>query len=270
VYHTSIVIGGLEYYYGHGIQTSYPGQTHHGSPMEIIALGTTSLPGDVMNEYIESMRLEYTPESYDLFLHNCNNFTADLAMFLCGVGIPEKIKNLPQEVLNTPFGQMMRPALEQQLRPITTAHAEPPRTAAPQASRVKTVASVHDLESITTAAPATVVFFTSANCPPCRVVYPHFEQLAVEAGEKAAFVKIDIGLARAVAEKYQIHATPTFMTWTKGERLDEWKGASIDELKQKVDLLMRISYPGMFTLTYRQTIIGICQLMYTQPIATRA
>jgi thiol-disulfide isomerase/thioredoxin len=210
--------------------------------MEIIKLGTTSLPEDVLHEYLESMKLEYTPESYDLFLHNCNNFTADLSMFLCGVGIPEKIKNLPQEVLKTPFGQMMRPALEQQLRPITTMQTEPPRPAAP--SRVKNVTAVQDLENIFKTAPAVVAFFTSATCAPCRVINPQFEKLATEAGEKAVFVKVDISRARDIAEKYQILATPTFSTWTRGEKLDEWKGASIDELKQKVDLLMRVTYPG--------------------------
>jgi thiol-disulfide isomerase/thioredoxin len=251
VYHTSIVIGGYEWYYGHGVQSSIPGKTHHGSPMEIVPLGTTSLPDEVVLEYIDSMRLEYTAESYDLFLHNCNNFTADLAMFLCGVGIPEKIKNLPQEVLNTPFGQMMRPALERQLRPITTGHPEPPRAA--EASKVKTVVSVSQLEDIIDSAPCTVVFFTSATCPPCRVVYPHFEQLAAD--ERGTFVKIDVGVQRDIGGKYQISATPTFITWSKGEKLDEWKGASPDELKQKVDLLMRVTYPP--TAAHRHTNLSI-------------
>ncbi|KAF8246354.1 DUF862-domain-containing protein [Wilcoxina mikolae CBS 423.85] len=240
VYHTSIVVGGYEWYYGHGIQSSIPGKTHHGSPMEIVPLGTTSLPDEVVLEYIDSMRLEYTPESYDLFLHNCNNFTADLAMFLCGVGIPEKIKNLPQEVLNTPFGQMMRPALERQLRPITTAHPEPPRAA--EAAKVKAVASLQELQDVIKSAPCTVVFFTSATCPPCRVVYPHFERMAAD--ERGTFVKVDVRVQRDIGEKYQISATPTFISWSRGEKLDEWKGASPDELKQKVDLLMQVTYPS--------------------------
>lgn len=120
IYHTSIVVDNVEWYYGAGIQTSYPGTTHHGTPVEVITLGPTYLPNEVIHEYIDSMRPEYMPETYDLFLHNCNHFTADLAEFLCGVAIPEKIKNLPQEVLATPFGQMLRPMLEQQLTAITT------------------------------------------------------------------------------------------------------------------------------------------------------
>ena len=41
VYHTSIVLEGIEYFFGHGIQTSYAGATHHGQPMEQILLGET-------------------------------------------------------------------------------------------------------------------------------------------------------------------------------------------------------------------------------------
>jgi len=248
VYHTSIVVFGREYYYGSGIQSSLPGRTHHGSPMEIIPLGTTSLPQDVVLEYLESMKLEYTPESYDLFLHNCNNFTADLAMFLCGVGIPEKIKNLPREVLNTPFGQMMRPALERQLRPITQAAPTslPQSQRAVAQSKVRTVTSVSEFEGIVESASCVVAFFTSATCPPCRVVYPHFEQLAADTGEKGVFVKVDVGVAGQLGRRYEIAATPTFITWSRGEKLDVWQGASPGDLKRNVDMLMAVTYPGTY------------------------
>lgn len=242
VYHTSIVVGGREWYYGHGIQSCIPGQTHHGSPMEIIALGTTRVPDEVVLEYLGSMRAKYAPESYDLFLHNCNNFTAELAMFLCGVGIPEAIKNLPQDVLNTPFGQMLRPALERQLRPITTAHPAP-RPSAAAAAKVRAVASVQQLQDLIKRSPYTVVFFTSATCPPCQMVYPHFEQLAA-ADARGAFVKVDVGVQRDIGARYQISATPTFATWSRGEKLDQWSGASRDGLEQKVDLLVRVTFPG--------------------------
>jgi thioredoxin-like negative regulator of GroEL len=102
------------------------------------------------------------------------------------------------------------------------------------------VTAVEDLENFFKTAPAVVVFFTSATCAPCKVIGPRFERLAHEAGEKGVFVKVDISRARDIAEKYQILATPTFSTWTRGEKLDDWKGASADELKQKVEFLMRV------------------------------
>ncbi|KAF2103933.1 DUF862-domain-containing protein, partial [Rhizodiscina lignyota] len=103
VYHTSVVFGDAEYFFGAGIQTSYPGATHHGQPMEIIPLGKTEIPMEIVLEYLESLKAVYSAESYDLFLHNCNNFSHDFAMFLVGQGIPKHITSLPERVLNTPF-----------------------------------------------------------------------------------------------------------------------------------------------------------------------
>ena len=62
VYHTAVVFGGIEYFYGAGVQTSYAGATHHGKPMEIIPMGTTHLPMEVILEYLESLKTIYTME----------------------------------------------------------------------------------------------------------------------------------------------------------------------------------------------------------------
>lgn len=86
VYHTSLVFDGIEYFFGQGIQTCAAGSTHHGRPMEIIPMGETALPLEIILEYLDSLKQVYTAESYDLFLHNCNNFTNDFAMFLVGKG----------------------------------------------------------------------------------------------------------------------------------------------------------------------------------------
>ena len=62
VYHTAIVFGGIEYYFGAGVQTTYPGATHHGRPMEVVKLGRTELPLEVILEYLESLKAVYTAE----------------------------------------------------------------------------------------------------------------------------------------------------------------------------------------------------------------
>lgn len=62
VYHTAVVFGGIEYFFGAGVQTSYAGATHHGKPMEIIPMGTTHLPMEVILEYLESLKTIYTME----------------------------------------------------------------------------------------------------------------------------------------------------------------------------------------------------------------
>ncbi|PWW79511.1 DUF862-domain-containing protein [Tuber magnatum] len=250
VYHTSIVVGGKEYYYGHGIQYSQPGKTHHGDPMEVLPLGVTALPDDVILGYLDSLRSIYSPEAYDLFVHNCNNFANDMAQFLCGRGIPIHITSLPQTVLSTPFGQMLKPMLDRAIRPVATAPNMPPTdgasgTAPRDPSKVIVANSLHDLEAVLKSAESScaVIFFTSATCPPCRVIYPRFEQIGLEAGEKAKFIKVDIGMSYGVARKFQVAATPTFMTFLKGERVDQWSGANYGDLTSRVEALLRMAYP---------------------------
>ena len=63
VYHTALVFGGIEYFFGAGVQTSYPASTHHGQPMEIIPMGRTELEIEVVLEYLESLKEIYTAEA---------------------------------------------------------------------------------------------------------------------------------------------------------------------------------------------------------------
>lgn len=62
VYHTSIVMDGIEYVYDGGLKTIDPGGSHLGRPIQVIDLGTTNLPLDVIMEYLESLREVYTEE----------------------------------------------------------------------------------------------------------------------------------------------------------------------------------------------------------------
>lgn len=121
IYHTAVVFGGVEYFYGQGIHKKLPGSTHHGRPMKVLSLGRTELPTEIIEEYLESLEEIYKPEKYDLFLHNCNNFSQDLAVFLVGKSIPEEIRTLPETFLRTPIGQMLRGQLDQSMRQMTQA-----------------------------------------------------------------------------------------------------------------------------------------------------
>ncbi|KAK9240941.1 PPPDE putative peptidase domain-containing protein [Lipomyces kononenkoae] len=246
VWHTSVVYNQTEYYYGAGIQTSIPGSTHHGQPHEVVHMGESSLPEDIVLEYIESLKDIYRPENYDLFMHNCNNFSQDLCQFLVGKNIPTHIAGLPQEVLQTPFGQMLRPMIEQSLRPITTAPSIPPvQPSQPShaAHNVLYVTSAIQLEDLIKKNHCVSVFFTSSTCGPCRIAYPKYDELAERYGSKCTFVKVDINQAYAIAQRWQITATPTFHTFIDGEKLDDWKGASPPTLESNINMLVQIAYP---------------------------
>lgn len=267
VYHTAIVLNGVEYFFGAGVQTCYPGSTHHGRPMEIVPLGQTQLPIEVILEYLESLKQIYTPESYDLFAHNCNNFSNDFSMFLVGKGIPEHITSLPETVLQTPFGQMMKPQLDAQMRSVTQAPVPPqkvPQASAPVSKTAGvqqpisnggakaashgevynvTQMSVLDKHLAEAQKTCAVVFFTSSTCAPCKIAYPAFDSLAAE-NPKAIFVKVDINQAQDIAMRYQIRATPTFMTFLHGKKEDEWAGANPAQLLGNVRLLVQQAIPA--------------------------
>lgn len=285
IYHTAIVFGGVEYFFGQGVHRKIPGSTHHGRPMKVIPLGKTELPAEVIEEYLDSLQSIYTPESYDLFLHNCNNFSQDLAVFLVGKSIPDEIRNLPETFLRTPMGQMLRQQLDQSMRQMTQApdavagQNVPRNTPAParvvnqkdkqtvnngvnghhrhlpaafvngeqvqsQPGHVHYPKSCRDLDTLLKNADKScaVIFFTSATCPPCKIVYPAYDELAAEAGNKATLIKVDVSQVYDIAARYQVRATPTFMTYLRGKKDQEWSGAHEARLRGNVRLLVQMAH----------------------------
>ncbi len=75
-------------------------------------LGFTEIPEELFMEFLRDVSPRFTQETYNVFKHNCNNFTNECAQFLLGEGIPKDIVNLPNEFLNTPVGRMLMPMLE--------------------------------------------------------------------------------------------------------------------------------------------------------------
>ncbi|KAL8770861.1 MAG: hypothetical protein Q9209_003512 [Squamulea sp. 1 TL-2023] len=197
-------------------------------------------------------------------------------MFLLGKGIPEHITSLPQTVLNTPFGQMLKPQLDNAMRGITQApvapaaipsqhplNGTPSRIGDGQAStnrihigqangvnglptgQVHQVTTMKKLDTLLASAKdsCAVIFFTSATCPPCKLVYPAYDELAAEAGDKAVLIKVDLSEAYEIGSKYQVRATPTFMSFLKGEKENEWIGASEGQLLGNVRMLIQMAHP---------------------------
>ncbi|KAK3325488.1 PUL domain-containing protein [Apodospora peruviana] len=258
VYHTSIRLRGLEYVYDGNVVAIRPGSSHLGQPMQEIHLGKTHLPIDVIEEYLDSLREIYTVEAYDLWRHNCNNFSNDFAMFLLGRGIPSHISNMPQAVLDSPFGQMMMPMLNQQIGAnkrnggiLGIQETTPGSSSKPQSQlhqhegRVHRVTNLKQLDQLLAKAQhsCAVIFFTSATCTPCKMVYPLYDELAAEAGDKAMLIKADTSEAFDVASRYSVSATPTFITFLKGEQENRWSGADPTALQGNVRLLLQMAWP---------------------------
>ncbi|KAI0883253.1 P-loop containing nucleoside triphosphate hydrolase protein [Annulohypoxylon maeteangense] len=265
IYHTSIELEGMEYVYDSGINVIKPGTSHLGSPLERIHLGKSELPMEIIVEYLESLKEIYTPQAYDLFRHNCNNFSNDFSTFLVGKGIPDHIANMPQDVLDSPFGRMMQPQLAQMVEQRKAQqggllgiqnNVQPHTNGAASTSSyqdksghtgsVKVVTSLSELNQVLDSSRKTgaIVFFTMANCGPCRVLYPLYDNLAQEYQNKVTLIKVDIHQAFDVSSKYNITSTPTFITFLHGKEEDRFTGADAAKLRGTVSLLAQMASPS--------------------------
>mmetsp|Transcript_12558 Transcript_12558/g.29723 ORF Transcript_12558/g.29723 Transcript_12558/m.29723 type:complete len:110 (-) Transcript_12558:254-583(-) len=78
-----------------------------------------------------------------------------------------------------------------------------------------------------------VVDFTAVWCGPCRMIAPHFEELAKK-NPDVIFIKVDVDEASDVAEKCKIVAMPTFKFYKNGVEIHEMKGADSNALTRDV------------------------------------
>ncbi|TVY76106.1 Desumoylating isopeptidase [Lachnellula suecica] len=254
VYHTSIVMDGIEYTYDGGIKTTKPSQTALGKPKDILSLGKTDLPMEVIMEYLESLKEIYTFEAYDLWSHNCNNFTNDFATFLLGKGIPEYITNLAEKVLNTDVGRALKPQIDQMVKrnhekrngflgigePIST-----PKTHEKLASSVRRPTTVAELDKVLAEAnnSCAVLFFSSATCAPCKKLYPLYDQLAVEYAHNTVLIRVDLARSFDISAKYSIRSTPTFMTFLHGDVANKWSDSTPSTLEGNLKMLVQLAWP---------------------------
>ena len=143
VYHTGVVVYGKEYWFGHGLQCAPATltQTQFGAPMRVEKLGETEVDEETWESFMREVAPRFTPETYNLLEHNCNNFSNEAAEFLVGRGIPQKILDLPKVVLETELGRALRPMLgmfEQRMRNTegTSIGGDEPATATAAAAAV--------------------------------------------------------------------------------------------------------------------------------------
>jgi desumoylating isopeptidase 1 len=191
-------------------------------------------------------------------------------MFLVGVAIPDRITSLPQTVLNSPFGQIFKTQLENSIRGITqapvlsnanmllhesTSDKDPaipsfvPNTNSSISGGligvVHNVTKLHELEDLLEKAKTScaVVFFTSATCPHCKIVYPAYDELATEFSGQIILVKVDLSQAYGIASRYEVGETPRFMTFLQGEKESEWSGANERQLRGNIRILVQMAHP---------------------------
>lgn len=99
---------------GSGIEHCLPGTTMLGQPLQTQNLGSTNIDMENLTAYLRTLgQSEFHGGRYDLFKHNCNNFSSYLTKFLGVENIPQHILDLPDKVMSSPMAAMLRPILEQ-------------------------------------------------------------------------------------------------------------------------------------------------------------
>lgn len=164
---------------------------------------------------------------------------------------------MPRAVLETPMGQMLVSQLTQGVNAgrqqngsilglQDSAQAPVSLPSAPKHG-VKNVTSPAEFACLLDEAKTScaVIFFTSATCPPCKALYPVYDELSQELGDRATFIKVDVSLPQvlAIASQYSVHATPTFVTFLKGQKENEWVGSDPAQLKGNLRLLVEMAHP---------------------------
>ncbi|CAN6293265.1 unnamed protein product [Urochloa humidicola] len=112
IWHTGVVVYGREYYFGGGIQQGQPGQTPYGTPVRVEDLGVTHVPREVFEDFLREIGPRYTPSTYSLLTHNCNNFSNEAVQFLASATVPSYILELPTQVMNSPIGALIMPMIQ--------------------------------------------------------------------------------------------------------------------------------------------------------------
>lgn len=80
--------------------------------------------------------------------------------------------------------------------------------------------------------------------PPCKLLYPLYDELAAEVGKSAILIKADTSKAFDVGQRYGIRATPTFITFLHGKEQERWSGADAARLRGTVGLLVQMAFPA--------------------------
>ena len=112
--HTGVRVFGREIVYAGGVLSQPIATVEAGmgrKPNTVERLGTTTKTEAEVQQFLRSISHEWTASNYDLWEHNCNNFSERVAQFLTGSSIPRWILDFPREMRSTPIGQMLAPML---------------------------------------------------------------------------------------------------------------------------------------------------------------
>ena len=96
-----------------------------------------------------------------------------------------------------------------------------------------------DFNSLTSSSKLTVVKYFATWCGACKMLAPVFEKVAKSMSDKVNFAEVDIDTAKLLADKSEVHATPTIIYFKDGKEVARTVGfLDEDSLYAKVKSLM--------------------------------
>ncbi|GIX64699.1 desumoylating isopeptidase 1-like protein [Babesia caballi] len=116
LWHTSIAVFGNEYLFGQGISFCEERRCEELTALPLsrrIRLGETHITKELFHQYIDSLSVTFSPESYHLLRWNCNHFTNHAAEFLTGQGIPDEYGKMVEKIEASPNGKLVLSMVEQ-------------------------------------------------------------------------------------------------------------------------------------------------------------
>ena len=87
IWHTGILVFGVEYFFGGGIQAQPEGifaRQHQMPPVRMHDLGSTSKQKSELQTFLMSIHNQFNASTYNLLRNNCNNFSDTVSQFLVG------------------------------------------------------------------------------------------------------------------------------------------------------------------------------------------
>jgi desumoylating isopeptidase 1 len=178
------------------------------------------------------------------------NLSDVFKQFLVGKTIPSHISSLPEDFLNTPFGQSLRPMIYGAFtptppRPFTPSQLQPPSIpAANSHQNIHFPTTPAEFNSLISSSKMAIAFFTSETCGPCKMIEPLFQSLSTT-HTNIRFIQVDTHRAYTIAQQHQITATPTFKAFLNGNIYTEWKGADRAALEFNISGLIEASRPPL-------------------------
>ena len=98
---------------------------------------------------------------------------------------------------------------------------------------VKYITDMTEYQGLKSGDKLLVVDFTASWCPPCKMIAPHFDQIASE-NPDIVCVKVDVDDAADIAGLEGISAMPTFKFFKGGNQVHMIQGANLPAIKAKV------------------------------------